>query len=88
MLKLTDIITKNVISERPYLKSIIINEEISLNEIGKLIFLEIDGEKNINKIISEVIKKVDNDDIETISDDILEFMNELLENGFIKVVNV
>lgn len=83
MLSLKSIVQKNVSNERPYLKSLIINNQFSLNEVGKLIFMNIDGHKTVEDIVYSLMEEVDNDDFREVSEDVLEFLDNLLENGFI-----
>ncbi|WP_455167226.1 PqqD family protein [Streptococcus sp.] len=83
MLNLNSIVQKNVSNERPYLKSLIINNQFSLNEVGKLIFIKIDGHKTVEDIVYNLMEEVDNDDFKEVSEDVLEFLENLLENGFI-----
>ena len=83
MLSLKSIVQKNVSNERPYLKSLIINNQFSLNEVGKLIFMNIDGHKTVEDIVYSLMEEVDNDDFREVSEEVLEFLDNLLENGFI-----
>lgn len=83
MLNLNSIVQKNVANERPYLKSLIINDQFSLNEVGKLIFMNIDGSKTVEEIVYSLMEEVDNDNFSEVSEDVLEFLNSLLESGFV-----
>jgi hypothetical protein len=57
-----------------------------LNKLGSLIWEQIDGNKNVSQLVSEIKCQINNDGIteEILTKDIIKFLNSLHEKWFIR----
>lgn len=67
----------------PIVKNDISNDVLHLNEVAALIITECEGKSNIDELAGVLSKKFVDDDIEKISTELKEYIQELLNIGIL-----